>query len=135
MKNIKKHQSSSSSGLDRMQNAANEQMQKMIDEPNNKEEKKPEPKQVPPAKKDIPVKKEKEENVQYRRYEPIFDMSNPNLKRIERKQRAKNGEREKKGATISFYMYDEEWEMLDNLSKKHNMTRSEYIRTLIINSI
>ena len=63
-------------------------------------------------------------------YNPIFDMSDRRLKVPNRNRR---GER-KDHKIISIYLMEEEYQRLEELSRKHGMSASVYIRTLLNNS-
>ena len=62
-------------------------------------------------------------------YKPLFDLSDPRLIKIRRKDKGSG-----KGRSVSIYLSSEVSRTLDYLCDVHYMTKSELISTLILNS-
>lgn len=75
------------------------------------------------------IKKEQPQNRSLS-YNPIFDMSDPRVIYPVRERRNCG----KRGRSATIYFQEEEFALLEELAKKHNVTPSQYIRTLILNS-
>ncbi len=80
------------------------------------------------------VEERREENQTAERFVPIIDLSDPRIVIVTRKRRSKNGEKAPAQTSSTFAALPEEIEILDELCQKYRMSRSELIRTWIINS-